>query len=111
MLIGLYQGGNMFPQVPLLQLGDYKAEQVQKNIVQPLNQLLRIPFIDGILIKDVSLGTTTVGVQHKLNRQYTGYFITKLNANAVIWIDVATESDIYLKLKASATCVVDLWVF
>lgn len=111
MQIGLFQGGNMFPQIPLLQLGEYKAEQVQKNVVQPLNTLLKIPFLDGVLLQNVALTTSVTSVQHKLNRSYQGYLITKLNANSVVWIDNSTDDSLYINLIASAACTVDLWVF
>lgn len=111
MRTGLFQGGKMFPQVPLLQLGDYKADQVQKNIVQPLNQLLKIPLLDGTLLKDVALGTTSTAVPHKLNRAYIGFIITKINANSVVWISNTSDPSTYINLQASAGVTVDIWVF
>ncbi len=102
----------MFPQVPLLLTGEYKADQVQKNIIQPLNQLLKIPFADGVWLKDISLlSASTNNIAHKLGREYLGYIILKQNANAVIYVGANTEKTTYLKLNATANVTIDVWVF
>lgn len=101
----------MFSKIPLLQFGDYKIDQIQRNIVLLLNKITDNPFLDGVLLKDVAISTSTTSIEHKLGRQYAGYLITKLNANSVVYIGDTTEQELYIKLRASAACTVDVWVF
>ncbi len=103
----------MYKQIPMLQQDDYQVEQLQKNVVQPLNDLFKNnPFLDGFYLKDVSRSTgVTNPVPHRLQRKYQGYFFLKLNANSVIWVANQNQSEFFLNLSCSANCVVDLWVF
>ena len=101
----------MFSKIPLLQLGDFKLEQMQKNLVTAVNSLVDTPFLNGILIQNIDLSTTTVSIPHRLKRKYVGYFITKLDANAVVYLGSTTEPETYLKLRASANCTVDVWLW
>lgn len=103
----------MFPAIGLLQQKEYELNQLQKNIIQPINNLFeKNVFIDGGFIQGVSLlSASTTSINHKLGRKYVGYFITKLNANSVIWVGADTETETYLKLNCSANCTVDIWVF
>ena len=84
----------------------------QRDVVEALKQL-NLPILNGILVKDVALGTTTVRVSHTLNRVFNGYIIVKQNADARVWLDTSTSADPdkFLPLKASATVTVSLWVF
>lgn len=97
----------------MLQQANFEVEQLQKNIVQPLNNLFqKNPFLSGNLIKDVVVTSGPVkSVPHLLGKKYQGYFITKLNANAVVWVANQEQPEIFLNLSSSATCTVDLWVF
>jgi hypothetical protein len=100
-------------QIPLLQQSNFEIEQLQKNLALPLNDLFKKnPFLDGVYLKDISLTTgITNAIPHLLKRKYQGYFVTKLNANSVIWVSNSEKPDFFLKLSCSANCVVDLWVF
>ena len=101
----------MFPSLPLLQLGEFKLDQMQKNIVGLVNNITKNPFLDGVLIQNVDLSATQKAVPHKLNRAYVGFFITNINANANVWVSASDDKAAFIKLTASGTCIVDIWVF
>lgn len=101
----------MFPSLPLLQLGEFKLDQMQKNVVGAINNINQVPFLNGNLLKDVSVSASQVSIEHKLKRDYQGFFITKINANANVWISSDSEANLFIKLTASGNCTVDIWVF
>lgn len=101
----------MLPSLPLLQLGEFKLEQMQKNVVGAINNIVKNPFLDGVLLTQVSLSASPSNVAHKLKRDYQGFIITNINANANVWVSATTEKASFIKLTASANCIVDIWVF
>lgn len=102
----------MIKKIPLIQMDDYKIQQVQQNIVSFLNQFSNIQILDGTLLQSVSITAASMkNIQHKLGRAYVGYIVTNKNANAGQWVGDTSEKDIYLKLRTSADCTVDIWVF
>lgn len=64
----------------------------------------------GSQLTAVTLSTTATTVPHKLGRTQLGWFVTDINAAATIFRtgDFNTTS---MTLTASATCVVDIWVY
>lgn len=101
----------MFPSLPLLQLGEFKLDQMQKNVVGAINNINQIPFLNGNLLKNITLSASEKSVEHKLNKEYAGFFITNINANANVWVSSVSEKGSFIKLTASGTCTVDIWVF
>lgn len=102
----------MFPQNPIPQVSDPESQREFFKITQNLNKLLGIQFLDGLQIKSVALPSgTEFALEHKLGREYAGFFITMKNANANVWVSSQTDKNLYLKLTASAACTVDLWVY
>lgn len=103
----------MFNQIPQLFQDSFQNEQLQKNLIAPINDLFKKnPFIDGNYIKDVVLTTGTAkAVPHLLQRKYQGYFITKINANSAVWVSSSDRPELFVYLSCSANCTVDLWVF
>lgn len=101
----------MFPSIPLLQLGDFKLEQMQKNVVGAINNMNKVPFLNGNLLQNVSLSTSETKIPHKLSRDYQGFIITNINANANAWVSSTDGKSQTINLTASASCVVDIWVF
>lgn len=102
----------MLPQIPLLNTGDYKLDQIQKNIAQAVSNILKIPYLNGSEIKNVSLLSSDVNsINHKLGRKYQGYFITSLNANSTVWISNTNESETTINLSCSADCSINIWVY
>lgn len=105
---------------------DFDLNRFQDYVKQYVQQL-NATILDGNLIKqykqsgqmvNVVLGTTTVMVPHGLNREYQGWQLLDLNADARVWRDSTVDTTqkqnsktLYLPLKASAACTVVLWVF
>jgi hypothetical protein len=68
--------------------------------------------LGGVLLRDVALSTTSRNVPHKLGRRWTGYVVTRSNANAVVYDGTGSpDPRTAIALLASATVTVDLWVF
>jgi hypothetical protein len=101
----------MLPKIPLLQIGDFKLDQMQKNIINPINDLFKIPFLDGVLLQDVTIKSGANTINHKLNRNYLGFIVTKQNADTNFWITDDSDKNLFLKLNASSDCLIDVWVF
>ena len=88
--------------------------QTQENVEQVLTPILNSPIIDGVLVKDVDVGTSDTVVNHKLGRSPLGWIIVKRNENAVIYESATTNNnrDKVLILKASsATTDTYFWIF
>ena len=88
--------------------------QTQENVEQVLTPILNSPVIDGVLIKDIDVGTTDTIVNHKLGRTPLGWIVVKRNENAVIYESATTNNnrDKFLILKASsATTDTYFWIF
>ena len=86
----------------------------QENIEQCLKPILNSPVIDGVLIKDIDVGTSDTVVNHKLGRSPLGWIVVKRNENAVIYESATTNNnrDKVLILKASsATTDTYFWIF
>ena len=88
--------------------------QTQENIEQVLKPILNSAIIDGVLIKDIDVGTSDTIVNHKLGRPPLGWLIVKRNENAVIYESATTNNDRnrFLILQASsATTDTYFWIF
>ena len=88
--------------------------QTQENVEQVLTPILNSPIIDGVLVKDVDVGTSDTVVNHKLGRSPLGWIVIKRNENAVIYESATTNNnrDKVLILKASsATTDTYFWIF
>ena len=85
--------------------------RVQDNMSLFADALVKIPLLDGILVKDVALGTTEVRVNHTLGREPQGWIIVKKNAAADIYESSSTLADRYLSLTATATVTASIWIF
>jgi len=89
---------------------DRVVTQLQENVEQAINPLLKNPLLDGVLIKDVKITTgTTLMLSHRLSRKAQGYIITKQNANAIIWNGELGERT--LELNSSANVTIDVWIY
>ncbi len=75
-----------------------------------LNPLLSLPFIHGVELMNLSLQTGANTVNHMLQRQQQGWFITDINAAASIYRSQPFNKTT-LTLTSSANCVVSLWVY
>lgn len=89
-------------------------DKVQNNLSDFFAPLVRNPFVEGILLKDIELTSGNVTkVPHKLNRAPRGWFIVRKKANSNVW-DAQDNNNIpdrTLDLNCSANVTIDIWVF
>lgn len=99
--------------VPLIQLKDPALMRMQSGIVDKLNFILSVPFLNGILLEAVVLSSGNNIINHKLGRTIRGYFVTNQNAAASIYNSspATLNFEQQIQLNASAGVTVDLWVF
>ena len=90
-----------------------EVNRLQSHIKTTLNPLLQLPISDGILLKDQDIATTDTRVNHGLGREYEGFIVTKVNANAVIYESTTANpsKDLYILLKAGSTATADIYFF
>lgn len=71
------------------------------------------PFMDGILLSNISLTTATTHVPHQLSRPYRGFIVMDQTAQGNVWRDTSytdRPQDV-IPLKASTTLTLSIWVF
>jgi len=93
---------------------DRERDQLQENVDQFLEQILRREIIPGILLESISLTTGTPNeISHKLGRKLIGWNVTRMRSQATVWDnqDTNTRKDRTLILNVSANVTVDLWIF
>lgn len=91
---------------------DYDMDVIQRNTKEFVQQLENNIILDGVLLKDVDLASANATViNHKLNREYQGWMIVKINANANVWQSASTLPKSHLTLNCSADCTVDLYIY
>lgn len=91
-----------------------EASQLQENLEQTLEPIIKSPIIDGVLIKCACLNASTVtAVEHKLGREPLGWIIVRKRGDARIWDlqDDNTSKKRTLALVASHRVCVDIWIF
>lgn len=120
----------MAPPVKRVQTSDEDLNRVQDSILPTVNALRACPILDGRLVEtetdsngheiEIVLTTTPKNVAHKLGRAYRGWWVTDRNADARVWVDPPTGTPSvdpnpdhakFVRLDASATVTVRLWVF
>lgn len=82
------------------------------DIPRAVNELQKIPILDGRLIENIALATGTRKViNHGLGRRFRGYIVVRRDAGAIIWSEDATDESKELWLQASANVNINLWIF
>ncbi len=90
---------------------DSNLSLFQQSITDQFSQVAKIPFMDGMLIKDYPLTSSTINtINHKLGRQALGYFIISNTVNTAIW-NQAFSGDVNIVLSCSSDTTVSIWVF
>lgn len=88
--------------------------EVQRNIEEVLEPIIRANILDGLLIEDVRL---TAGqdnaIPHQLTRVPQGWIIVRKNADSRVWENVTDNRirNANLLLQCSNDVTVSLWVF
>lgn len=92
---------------------DEALMSVQDSVRDSINQLVKVPILDGVLLEDLVVSTTITPFPHRLNRAYRGFFITKSNADVRIW-DASTsltDRTKFIDLDASGSATISIWIF
>jgi len=91
----------------------YDLLVAQENIARIVDEFADKPWLDGVLIEDIVLSSSSVNlVNHKLGKTIRNWFVAKKNANADIWEDetVTVDSTIQLALQVSLDVTISLVV-
>jgi hypothetical protein len=83
--------------------------QLQDNIASVVETLRTCPFLDGTAVSAIVLKSGANVINHLLDRQPQGYFLTDINASATVYRsawDVKT-----ITLVASTNTTVSFWVY
>ena len=86
----------------------------QDHIESVINPVLNSAIIDGVILEDIDLvsGSFT-SVEHKLGRKPRGYLVIRKSAAETVYEDVGDYDNrkLFIKLRASGSVTVNLWVF
>lgn len=90
-----------------------EAELSRNADQEALRSLRSVEIINGHLVPDLSLTTTTQRFLHNLGRAYRGFLVTSKNSDKHVYIDdsVDADKDKFIVLKSDGTVTVSLWVF
>lgn len=96
-----------------LRTSDAELLAIQKSLQEALDPLSSNQFLDSILLDEVALTTSFQNIPHKLGRKYVGWVVVGKDADARVWNDTAanTEAESFVRLRASASVNVRLYVF
>lgn len=73
---------------------------------------VQTPIVDGVLLRDVALTTTSINVPHGLGRRWNGYIVTRRSAAQDVYDGTGTaDATKEINLRAGGSVTVDLWVF
>ena len=79
-----------------------------------IDPVLNSAIIAGVIVEDVDLvvGSFT-SVEHKLGRKPRGYLVIRKSAAETVYEDVGDYDNrkLFIKLRASGSVTVNLWVF
>lgn len=95
-----------------LLVDDETLNRVQDRVKASLDELVRVPLLDGRLVEvRLTFGVLTP-IEHGLDRPWTGYIVVARDQNAVIFNQApAGDSDRFLYLQSFADINATLWVF
>lgn len=122
--------------IPRVKTEDRAVDQLQSNIVPPLNALLTMPLLQGNLITTnpspavlpgvgtglsmtgIALTTAAAGnrINHGLGRNYVGWLITRKRGLGDVYEDVNVANGVpqynfSILLRTSVNVIIDLYIF
>ena len=86
----------------------------QDHIEEVITPVLNAAIIDGVIVEDVILNSSTfTDIKHKLGRKPRGYIVIRKSAAQTVFEEAGDYENrkLFLKLKASGTVTVNLWIF
>lgn len=95
-----------------IQTPQRELSQVQDQISEAFQSLVKNPLINGVLVT-AALTTGTNQVAHTLNRKLQGWIIVRRDNASTVYDsqDSEPDPDLFLQLVASADVNVTLYVF
>jgi hypothetical protein len=90
-----------------------EVTRVQSHIQKTFAPLLELPFADGVLRADLSIGTSDTEIEHKLGRAYEGWLMVGLKSNSIVYESATsnTNKNSVIILKASTSATVSIFFF
>jgi hypothetical protein len=89
---------------------DQEVTRVQSHIQKTFAPLLELPFADGVLRSDLSIGTADTEIEHKLGRAYEGWLVVGLKTNSVVYESATSNTNkssvIILQASSAATATI-----
>jgi len=86
----------------------------QDHIESVINPILASAIIDGVILEDIDLvsGSFT-SIEHKLGRKPRGYLVIRKSAAQTVYEEAGDYDNrkLFMKLRASGSVTVNLWVF
>jgi hypothetical protein len=103
----------MIPRFRRINVKDNDLRLVQDSSEVVLTALISKSILDGIIVKDVAVGTSSTSIDHKLGRELIGWIVISKSSDSRVWDEQAgnTQKTKTLILKASSATTVSLWVF
>ena len=101
------------PNFTEIQAKEDSVNRLQKNIKSALSPILSLPFSAGVHKTEVSIGTSDTIVDHGLDRNLVGYFVTKQNADTNVFVSTTSNTlpTRQVILKAGSAVTADLFFF
>lgn len=96
--------------LPLIISGDQSLDLIQTRWKSQLDPVLSNRLTQGLLLSQVAIVTGSNVINHLLDRNQQGWFITDINAAAQLYRS-APLNDKTLTLTSDAPCIISLWVF
>ena len=94
---------------------DPDLSKIQGAIEQVLNPLVKIPYLNGIILENLSITTSPVKFAHGLGRAPVGYWLIYKNAAGDVYAPtvgtIGPFSGTTITLQASAAVTVNILVF
>ena len=90
------------------------TDRLYQNVSQFANQFTTRPFLDGLLLKDLTLTAGSNNpVNHKLGRKLQGWVIVNKTAETDVWAPTSlqTRPDKTLVLSCTANVTISLYLF
>ena len=85
------------------------AERVLRNLDERIRQIISVPVMDGVLIKDKDIPTAGVAIIHGLGRTPIGAIVIRASAQSRYAMDTFNSTS--FTVTASTASTVDMWVF
>ncbi len=97
-------------RAPVVQDPNDRFQRETHDIVGALSDS---PLLNGVLLRDIELSTTTVRVYHNLGRPALGFIVVDRTADVRVYRDptFAATPNVAIPLKANTTATVSLWIF